>query len=84
MHKGLGHPGQGQTSQELNQGVGAGGGREGGLAGVGSGEAASGNQMADERVQPEQRGYEKEEGALAGTRGDKGAEAAEDRLNESA
>lgn len=54
------------------------------MAGVGSGEAASGNQLADERVQPEQRGYEKEEGVLAGTRGDKVAEAAKDKLNESA
>lgn len=84
VHKGLGHPGQGQTSQELHQGGGAGGGREGGLAGVGSSEAASGNQMVDERTQPEQRGYEKEEGKYAGTRGDKGTEAAEERLNESA
>jgi len=84
VHTGFGHPGQGQTSQELHQGGGAGGGREGGLAGVGSGEAASGNQMADERVQAGQRGLEKEEGQFAGTRGDKGAEAAEDRLNESA
>lgn len=42
------------------------------MAGVGA-SAPSSNQMADERVQPGQRGYEKEEGKLAGTRGNKGA-----------
>ena len=78
---------QGQTSSELrhegqhtNKNV---GGHGGGLAGVGA-SAPSGNQMADERTQPSQRAMEKEEGVLAGTRGDKGEDypqpAAEDRV----
>lgn len=82
VHTGLGKPGQGQTSQELHGGK-AGEGRGGGLAGVGA-NASSGNQMADERTQPSQRGYEKEEGQHAGTRGDKADRAAEDMPNETA
>ena len=38
----------------------------------------------DERVQPMQRGVEREEGVLAGTRGDKGEPGAEGMPNESA
>ena len=83
MHTGLGHPGQGQTSQELHGGK-AGEGRGGGLAGVGASGAASGNQMADERTQPNQRASEKEEGKYAGTRGDKADRAAENMPNETA
>lgn len=41
------------------------------MAGVGASGAPSGNQMADERTQPEQRAYEKEEGKYAGTRSSK-------------
>lgn len=70
MHTGLGHPGQGQTSSELRHERNNPGGHGAGLAGVGA-SAASGNQMADERTQPEQRGYEKEEGQYAGTRSSK-------------
>ena len=69
VHTGYGHPGQGQTSRELRH-EGNVGGHGGGLAGVGA-SAASGNQMADERTQPEQRGLEKEEGQFAGQRSSK-------------
>ncbi|KAL8918435.1 MAG: hypothetical protein Q9208_007340 [Pyrenodesmia sp. 3 TL-2023] len=67
VHTGMGKPIQGQTSSELHGGK-AGAGREGGLAGVGASGAPSGNQMLDERTQPNQRGVEKEGGALAGTK----------------
>ena len=46
------------------------GGHGGGLAGVGA-SVESGMKMADERTQPSQRAWEKEEGVLAGTRSDK-------------
>ena len=74
VHTGMGHPGQGQTSNELrhdgqhtrkNPG-----GYGGGLAGVGA-SVPSSNQMTDERTQVSQRAYEKEEGKYAGTRSDK-------------
>ena len=74
MHTGLGHPGQGQTSNELRhdgqhtrKNV---GGHGGGLAGVGA-STESGMKMADERTQEWQRAGEKEEGVYAGTRSDK-------------
>lgn len=75
MHAGLGKPVQGQTSSD----------RGGGLVGVGASGAASGNQMADERTQPTQRGLEKEGGVLAGKRGKANtAIGAEELPNESA
>ena len=83
MHTGIGQPAHGQTSQELHGGK-AGQGRGGGLAGVGASGAASGNQAADERTQPSQRGIEKEGGQYAGTKGDKADRAAENMPNESA
>ena len=55
-----------------------------GLVGVGASGAPSSNQMADERVQPEQRALDKEEGVKAGTRGDKTESGAEDLPNEKA
>ena len=70
VHTGSGHPGQGQSSRELRHDRNNPGGHGGGLAGVGAA-APSGNQMVDERTQPEQRGYEKEEGQFAGTRSSK-------------
>ena len=75
MHTGSGKPIQGQTSQELHHdggkkhGTGSGGS---GLAGVGASGVPSGNQMVDERTQPDQRALEKEEGVSAGTRGQPG------------
>ncbi len=66
----MGHPGQGQTSQENRHERDNPGGHGGGLAGVGA-SVASGNQMADERTQESQRAGEKEEGKYAGTRSDK-------------
>ena len=68
VHTGLGKPIQGQTSGEEKVGG-------GGLVGLASG-AESGNQMVDERVDPRQRGLEKEGGALAGKKfsTDEGAE----------
>ncbi|KAL8898427.1 MAG: hypothetical protein Q9207_006705 [Kuettlingeria erythrocarpa] len=84
VHTGLGKPIHGQTSRELHGGK-PGYGREGGLAGVGSSEAASSNQMADERTQPTQRGIEREEGVLAGRKPtDKTEVGAEDLPNEMA
>ena len=47
------------------------GGGGGGLAGVGA-SVPSGNQMVDTDTQPKERALEKEEGSLAGTRGNKG------------
>ena len=53
--------------------------------GVGASGAPASNQMVDERTQPKERAYEKEEGALAGTRGGADAKpAAEERVPESA
>ncbi|KAL8700509.1 MAG: hypothetical protein Q9201_005408 [Fulgogasparrea decipioides] len=68
VHAGLGKPTQGQTTSET-RGTKNVGGHGGGLAGVGASGAASGNQMADERTQPSQRGLEKEGGDLAGKKG---------------
>lgn len=81
VHTGLGHPGQGQTSNELRHDKKSHGG---GLAGVGASGVPSGNQMVDPATQPSQRAPDKEEGEYAGTRGDKGANAAEDLPNASA
>ena len=69
VHTGLGHPGQGQTSNELRHDSKKDGG--GGLAGVGA-SVGSSNQMVDTDTQPKERAIDKEEGTLAGTRGDKG------------
>ena len=57
------------TSRELRHE-----GRGGGLAGVGASGVPSGNQMVDTDNQPKERALEKEEGSLAGTRGNKGEE----------
>ena len=65
VYAGQGKPLQGQTSNEGKE-------REGGLVGVGTSGAPSGNMGVDERAQESQRGLEKEEGDLAGTRGSKG------------
>ncbi|KAI9781577.1 MAG: hypothetical protein M1816_002250 [Peltula sp. TS41687] len=81
VHRGYGHPGQGQTSTELRHD-----GQHGrkseplGLAGVTSSTAT--NQAADPRIDQTQRALDKDE-AQPG-RGDKGAEAAEDIAPESA
>ncbi|KAI4213929.1 MAG: hypothetical protein LQ351_003624 [Letrouitia transgressa] len=83
VHTGLGKPLQGQTTNELAGGNNL-GGHGGGLVGVGASGAASGNQAADERTQPSQRGLEKEGGELAGKKGDKATLGAEDLPNEEA
>ena len=71
MHTGYGHPGQGQSSKELRDGSKSGGG----LVGVSGAEgASSGNLGVDERVQPGQRGLEKERGGLAGRKEGTGQE----------
>ena len=59
--------------------------RGGGLAGVGAENVKAVNQFTDERMDPTQRGMERESGDLAGTKGgaEKG-EAAEDRFPVSA
>ena len=89
VHKGLGHPGQGQTSNELRHDGGHTSSKQGGgLAGVGAPSVASSNQMVDKDTQPKERGLEKEEGQFAGTRGDKGEDypqpPAQNRVPESA
>ena len=72
VHTGLGHPGSGQTSSELrHDGEHTSTKHGGGLAGVGA-SVGSSNQMVDTDTQPKERALEKEEGKLAGTRGDKG------------
>lgn len=72
VHTGLGHPGQGQTSTELrHDGKHTSTKTGGGLAGVGA-SVGSSNQMVDTDTQPKERAVDKEEGDLAGTRGDKG------------
>ena len=76
----MGHPGQGQTSNELRSGGGGGGGDGKGLVGVsGAGGVPSGNQMVDERTQAGQRGLEREEAGVKDTVG--GTEGAEEREN---
>ena len=63
VHTGLGKPIQGQTSHEKRNEP----DHEGsGLVGVGASGAASGNQTADERLDPKQRGLERESGDIAG------------------
>ena len=89
VHTGLGHPGQGQTSSELrHEGAHTSTKQGGGLAGRGASGVASSNQMVDKDTQPKERALEKEEGQLAGTRGNKGDEypqpPAQDRFPESA
>ena len=83
VYRGLGKPIQGQTAtEERHDGQ---HGRKhvgGGLTGLGASGAPSGMKGVDERLQPEQRGLEKEEaGGTAGRRGDKGQLAAEDLPN---
>ncbi|KAI4176668.1 MAG: hypothetical protein LQ343_000960 [Gyalolechia ehrenbergii] len=80
VYQGLGKPMQGQSSSELHDRQ----SRGGGLAGVGASGAASGNQMADERMQPSQRGLEKEGADVAGKKVDQGAEGADELPNKSA
>lgn len=77
----MGKPVQGQTTNETKGGTKK--TREGGLAGVGSSESGVMG-GADERVQESQRGLEKEEGAMAGKRGDKTEVGADELPNETA
>lgn len=72
---------QGQTTNETKRGTKK--LREGGLAGVGSSESGE-MKGADERVQESQRALEKEEGVMAGKRGDKTEVGAEELPNETA
>lgn len=73
MHQGLGHPGQGQTNNELrHDGQHTGKKAGGGLIGVGAEGLPSGNQMVDTDNQPKERAVDKEEGGVSGLRGDKG------------
>ena len=78
VYQGLGKPLQGQTNNEAKGGTKK--VREGGLVGVGSSEAGP-MKGVDERVQESQRGLEKEEGVLAGKRGDKTEVGAEELPN---
>ncbi|CAD6574976.1 MAG: hypothetical protein ASARMPREDX12_007048 [Alectoria sarmentosa] len=71
VHTGMGHPGQGQTSNELRHGKNNSKKGGGGLAGVGA-SVESSNQMVDTDTQPKERAIDKEEGKFAGTRGNKG------------
>ncbi|KAJ6078300.1 hypothetical protein N7467_008053 [Penicillium canescens] len=81
VHQGLGKPLQGQTNVELNHD-----GQHGrkkqtaGLEGVG----ASARDPGIERRFPDQRGLEREEAGVSGTRGDKASRAAEEMVPESA
>ncbi|MCJ1247108.1 hypothetical protein MMC30_004319 [Trapelia coarctata] len=91
VHTGLGKPMQGQTHGDEKGRLGKRDtGREGGLAGVGAsgmglgGTGVSGvgdAKRVDERVNPDQRGLEREEAALAGQRGDKIERGAEEKVN---
>lgn len=73
VHKGMGHPGSGQTSTELRHDGHHGRKHEGaGLEGVGSY-----RQDRFERTIPDQRGLEREH-AQGGHHGNKGTSAAED------
>ncbi|KAL8836934.1 MAG: hypothetical protein Q9170_002734 [Blastenia crenularia] len=74
VHHGLGKPVPGQNVSD----------RGGGLVGVGASGAPSGNQMADERMQPSQRGLEKEEAVIAGKKVDHTAVGADELPNEMA
>ncbi|PWY89913.1 hypothetical protein BO70DRAFT_358927 [Aspergillus heteromorphus CBS 117.55] len=79
VYTGLGHPGSGQTSQELHHDGQA--GRKGQSAGL---EQVGAFQTGKyERQIPSQRGLERDE-ARPGQRGDKGALSAEDRIPEPA
>ncbi|KAJ9298108.1 hypothetical protein DTO271G3_3713 [Paecilomyces variotii] len=80
VHRGLGHPGVGETNNEIRHDGQHHRKRAGqGLEGVG----ASRPNEPDERARPDQRGIEREE-ARGGQHGDKGALAAEDKQPESA
>lgn len=70
MHKGLGHPGQGQTSTELRHDGEHTSKKQGGLVGRGA-VTESGNMGVDPETQEWQRAGDKEEGVLAGQRSDK-------------
>lgn len=80
VHKGLGHPGQGQSSAEVRHGGQRAGKKEGhGLAAVSS---ATTQHAADPRYDETQRGLDKDE-AVRG-RGDKAAQSAEEDPPETA
>ncbi|KAK2756732.1 hypothetical protein FQN54_005178 [Arachnomyces sp. PD_36] len=80
VHKGLGHPGSGQTSSEIrHEGASHRTRQSAGLEGVG----ASGGAVSGE-TRPSQRALDKEEGAAAGTRSTKGAVGAEEMTPNSA
>ncbi|KAL8710365.1 MAG: hypothetical protein Q9225_007301 [Loekoesia sp. 1 TL-2023] len=83
VYQGLGKPMQGQTRSETKGGKDI-GGYGAGFVGIGASGAASGNQMADERMQPSQRGLEKEGADIAGKKVDHSAVGAEELPNESA
>lgn len=72
---------QGQTTNETNGGTKK--VREGGLTGVGSSESGE-MKGADEGVQESQRGLEKEEGVMAGKKGEKTEVGADELPNETA
>ena len=73
VHTGLGKPMQGQSSYEQRHESKHEGG---GLLGRGASEVASGNQSADEKLDPRQRALERESGDIAGKKfsTDKGAD----------
>lgn len=79
VYTGLGKPLQGETSTEEHRRKNP-GGYGAGLVGTGASGAPSGNQTADERVQPSQRGIEREEATTAGTRGREKIEIGADEL----
>ena len=60
VHKGMGKPMSGQTAADVHHG------ERQGLAGVGASGATSTNKPADEKVDPRQRGLERESGDIAG------------------
>lgn len=83
VHKGYGHPGQGQTSTELRHDGQHGRKKEPlGLQRIADDPVPATNQMADPRIDQTQRALDKDE-AQPG-RGDKGSRAAEDLPPENA
>jgi hypothetical protein len=74
VHTGYGHPGQGQVASDKSQ------------KGVGSlqGTTQSGINMADQRIDPKQRGISRETGDLAGKDTVTDMPGAEDKLPQSA
>ena len=77
VHTGYGHPGQGQVASDTDRK------NRQGLAGVGASGVASSGQGVDERLNPSQRGLDRESGGLAGKK-DTEAPGAEERFPESA